>query len=76
MQPASVRGFPTDRFTVLCAPGARARLCTQWQQLGREPHQHIGRPMQLYSGTPCANLVPLEQRTGCRAAERRPDAVG
>ncbi len=56
-------GFPTDMFTVLFALGRLPGWIAQWQELKRDPHQRIGRPMQLYTGPMQPAFVPIDQRT-------------
>ena len=55
-------GFPTDMFTVLFALGRLPGWIAQWQELRRDPHQRIGRPMQLYTGSMQPAFVPIDQR--------------
>jgi citrate synthase len=56
-------GFPTDMYTVLFALGRLPGWIAQWQELKRDPHQRIGRPMQLYTGPVNSAFVPIAQRT-------------
>ena len=55
-------GFPTDMFTVLFALSRLPGWIAQWQELKRDPHQRIGRPMQLYTGEMNPAFVPIAQR--------------
>ncbi len=55
-------GFPTDMYTVLFALGRLPGWIAQWQELKRDPHQRIGRPMQLYTGPMNAEFVAIAQR--------------
>ncbi|TAN35546.1 MAG: citrate synthase [Verrucomicrobia bacterium] len=55
-------GFPSDMFTVLFALGRLPGWIAQWQELRRDPHQRIGRPMQLYTGPMNPAFVPIEKR--------------
>ena len=55
-------GFPSDMFTVLFALGRLPGWIAQWQELRRDPHQRIGRPMQLYTGPMNPTFVPIDQR--------------
>jgi citrate synthase len=34
----------------------------QWKEMLEDPEQRIGRPRQLYMGSPERNYVPLDQR--------------
>jgi citrate synthase len=56
-------GFPTDMYTVLFALGRLPGWIAQWQELKRDPHQRIGRPMQLYTGEMNPAFVPIAQRS-------------
>ena len=56
-------GFPTDMYTVLFALGRLPGWIAQWQELKRDPHQRIGRPMQLYTGEMNPDFVPIAQRS-------------
>ena len=56
-------GFPTDMYTVLFALGRLPGWIAQWQELRRDPHQRIGRPMQLYTGPMNPEFVPIAQRS-------------
>jgi len=55
-------GFPSNMFTVLFALGRLPGWIAQWQELRRDPHQRIGRPMQLYTGEVNPVFVPIEKR--------------
>lgn len=56
-------GFPTDMYTVLFALGRLPGWIAQWQELKRDPHQRIGRPMQLYTGEMNPKFTPIAQRS-------------
>lgn len=45
-------GFPTRMFTVLFAIGRLPGWLAQWRELNRDPQTKIGRPQQLYTGSP------------------------
>ena len=55
-------GFPSDMFTVLFALGRLPGWIAQWQELKRDPHQRINRPMQLYTGEMHPTFVPIDRR--------------
>ena len=55
-------GFPTDMYTVLFALGRLPGWIAQWQELKRDPHQRINRPMQLYMGEMNPIFVPIDRR--------------
>src|SRR5690606_33850331 len=45
-------GFPTRMFTVLFAIGRLPGWLAQWRELTLDPQTKIGRPQQLYTGSP------------------------
>jgi citrate synthase len=45
-------GFPTDMFTVLFAVARTVGWIAQWKEMIDDPSQKIGRPRQLYTGSP------------------------
>ncbi len=45
-------GFPTRMFTVLFAIGRLPGWLAQWRELQNDPQTKIGRPQQLYTGSP------------------------
>ena len=45
-------GFPTRMFTVLFAIGRLPGWLAQWRELQLDPQTKIGRPQQLYTGSP------------------------
>ena len=49
-------GFPTTMFTVLFALARTVGWIAQWKEMIEDPHQKIGRPRQLYTGSPRARL--------------------
>jgi citrate synthase len=48
-------GFPTRMFTVLFAIGRLPGWLAQWREAVNDPHTKIGRPQQLYVGSPERN---------------------
>mgnify|MGYP003393424843 CR=1 FL=1 len=54
-------GFPTSMFTVLFAIARTAGWVAHWQEQSAEQTK-IGRPRQLYTGTPPRDYVPMEKR--------------
>lgn len=54
-------GIPTDMFTVMFAIGRLPGWIAQWKEmrLNKEP---IGRPRQVYTGSPLREFVPVEKR--------------
>lgn len=56
-------GFPTSMFTVLFALARTVGWIAQWKEMIEDPEQRIGRPRQLYIGTPRREFVPVAERT-------------
>lgn len=54
-------GIPTEMFTVLFAIGRLPGWIAQWKEMriNKEP---IGRPRQVYTGSPLRDFVPQEKR--------------
>ncbi len=55
-------GFPTKMFTVLFAIGRLPGWIAQWQEMIDDPEGRIGRPRQLYTGSPERSFVDIEKR--------------
>ena len=55
-------GFPTEMFTVLFALARTSGWIAQWKEMIEDPTQKIGRPRQLYTGSPKRDYVPLDKR--------------
>ena len=55
-------GFPTKMFTVLFALGRLPGWIAQWCEMMADPTTKIGRPRQLYTGSPEREFVPIDQR--------------
>jgi len=55
-------GFPTSMFTALFALGRTVGWIAQWAEMIEDPAQKIGRPRQLYTGSPERTYVPLNKR--------------
>ncbi len=55
-------GFPTTMFTVLFAVARTVGWIAQWKEMIEDPEQRIGRPRQLYTGSPKRDYVALDQR--------------
>ena len=56
-------GFPVSMFTVLFAIARTIGWCSQWKEMIEDPEQKIGRPRQLYIGSPQRDFVPLDNRS-------------
>ena len=55
-------GFPKDMFTVLFAVARTVGWIAQWKEMIEDPEQRIGRPRQLYLGSPRRDFVPASRR--------------
>ncbi len=55
-------GFPTSMFTVLFALARTVGWISQWKEMIEEPGYKIGRPRQLYTGSPRRDYVPMTKR--------------
>jgi len=55
-------GFPTSMFTVLFALARTSGWISQWKEMVEDPHQKIGRPRQLFTGSPKRDYTPLDKR--------------
>jgi citrate synthase len=54
-------GIPTEMFTVLFAIGRLPGWIAQWKEM-RVNKEPIGRPRQVYTGSPLRSFVPQEKR--------------
>jgi citrate synthase len=55
-------GFPTAMFTVLFAVARTVGWIAQWKEMIEDPDQRIGRPRQLYTGSPPRDYPPISRR--------------
>jgi len=55
-------GFPKSMFTVLFAVARTVGWIAQWKEMIEDPEQKIGRPRQLYIGSPERDYVQIQQR--------------
>jgi citrate synthase len=55
-------GFPTSMFTVLFAVARTVGWISQWKEMIGDPQKKIGRPRQLYNGSPARDFSPLSDR--------------
>lgn len=53
--------IPTEMFTVMFAVGRLPGWIAQWMEM-RETNQPIGRPRQLYTGSPARDYVEISKR--------------
>lgn len=54
-------GIPTDMFTVMFAIGRLPGWIAQWKEM-RENKEPIGRPRQVYTGSPLRDFVSADKR--------------
>ena len=55
-------GFPTSMFTALFALARTVGWVSQWKEMIEDTSQRIGRPRQLYTGSPRRDYVAIEER--------------
>ncbi|MDP2354646.1 MAG: citrate synthase [Beijerinckiaceae bacterium] len=55
-------GFPVSMFTVLFAVARTVGWISQWKEMIQDPAQKIGRPRQLYIGSPPRDYIPVSKR--------------
>jgi citrate synthase len=55
-------GFPTSMFTALFALARTVGWIAQWKEMIEDPSQRIGRPRQLYTGSPLRDYTPIGRR--------------
>ncbi len=55
-------GIPTSMFTCIFALARTVGWMAQWEEMIADPEYKIGRPRQLYVGTPVREVQPLEKR--------------
>lgn len=55
-------GIPTQMFTVMFALGRLPGWIAQWKEM-RENKEPIGRPRQVYTGSPERKYVPIDKRS-------------
>ena len=55
-------GFPNEMFTVLFALGRLPGWIAQWREMIEDPATKIGRPRQVYIGSPERAYVPMAKR--------------
>jgi citrate synthase len=55
-------GFPTTMFTVLFALARTVGWIAQWKEMIEDPHQKLGRPRQLYTGSKQRDYLPMSKR--------------
>ncbi|WP_375450955.1 citrate synthase [uncultured Devosia sp.] len=55
-------GFPTSMFTVLFAMARTVGWIAQWKEMIADPQKKIGRPRQLYNGSPARDYEAITGR--------------
>ena len=55
-------GIPTSMFTCIFALARTVGWMVQWEEMISDPEFKIGRPRQLYMGTPMRDVPPIHQR--------------
>ena len=55
-------GFPSNMFTVLFSIGRLPGWIAQWREMINDPATKIGRPRQLYVGSPARDYVAADAR--------------
>jgi len=58
----SALGIPTTLFTAIFALARTVGWIAQWNEMIADPEQKIGRPRQLYVGSPRRDVKPIDQR--------------
>ncbi len=56
-------GFPTSMFTVLFALARTVGWIAQWNEMITDKDHKIGRPRQLYTGSPARDYQPFSNRS-------------
>jgi citrate synthase len=56
-------GFPVSMFTMLFAVARTPGWIAQWKEMIEDPSQKIGRPRQLYIGSPRRDYVAIDKRS-------------
>jgi len=55
-------GFPPEMFTVLFAVARTVGWISQWKEMIEDPAYKIGRPRQLYTGSPARTYSKIDKR--------------
>jgi len=55
-------GIPTSMFTAIFALARTVGWIAQWNEMIADPEQKIGRPRQLFVGTPQRDVAPIAKR--------------
>ena len=60
-------GFPTSMFTAIFALSRTVGWIAQWKEMIADPQKKIGRPRQLYHGSPERDYVSISKRRAAKA---------
>jgi citrate synthase len=55
-------GIPVSMFTCIFSLARTVGWIAQWQEMITDPEYKIGRPRQLYNGSPLRQFVPVDKR--------------
>jgi citrate synthase len=55
-------GIPNSMFTAIFALARTAGWIAQWSEMHSDPEAKIGRPRQLYTGSPRRDFMPMSKR--------------
>lgn len=55
-------GIPNNMFTVMFAIGRTIGWVAHWMEMMNDPEQKIGRPRQIYKGSPRREYIPIDKR--------------
>ena len=58
----SALGIPVSLFTGIFAMARTIGWIAQWNEMISDPEQKIGRPRQLFTGSPARDVKPIDQR--------------
>ena len=58
----SALGIPVSLFTGIFAMARTVGWIAQWNEMISDPEQKIGRPRQLFVGSPARNVQPIDKR--------------
>ncbi|AIY42054.1 Citrate synthase [Collimonas arenae] len=58
----SALGIPTSLFTGIFAMARTVGWIAQWNEMISDPEQKIGRPRQLFVGSPARDVPPMDKR--------------
>ena len=62
----SALGIPVSLFTGIFAMARTVGWIAQWNEMISDPEQKIGRPRQLFIGSPARDVEPIESRTASK----------